>query len=96
MAEVPAAFRRPNPRGEDRKVDPLRFCVAATVAAISWLITPPLSLTLFAALGLVMYGRARRAGLLKSRCLIGDTRLVMVYLALLFVTGVFFTVRSLL
>ncbi|MGH8927353.1 MAG: hypothetical protein ACRDWH_03310 [Acidimicrobiia bacterium] len=93
MAEVPQAFRRPS---LDGKVDPLRFCVATTVALIAWLITPPLAVTVFGVIGLYMYWKARRAGLLKSRCLLGDTRWVMVYLSVLAAAGLVFTVRNLL
>lgn len=92
MAQVPEAFRR---TAADAKIDPLRFCVATTVALIAWLVTPSLAVVIFGTLGLVMYARARRQGLLKSRCLLGDTRWVMVYLAVLTAAGLFFTVRSL-
>ena len=59
--------------------DPLRLCVFATVALLAWL-GGPCALACFAGLGFVGYWRARRAGLLRSRCLLGDTRLVLVYL----------------
>ena len=91
MASIPPAFTRPP---LDGKIDPLRFCVATTVALISWLITPPLAVVAFGSIGLYMYWRARRAGLLKSRCVLGDTRWVMVYLAALVVAGLFFTIRT--
>ncbi len=92
MAQVPPAFSRPQ---LDGRIDPLRFCVATTVAGIAWLITPPLAVAGFGTLGLYFYWRARRAGLLKSRCLLGDTRWVMLYLAVLVIIGLFFTVRNL-
>ena len=38
-------------------------------------------------LGAVGYVRARRAGLLRSRCKLGDTRLVIAYLVLLALLG---------
>lgn len=67
--------------------DPLRLCVFATVALLAWL-GGPWALACFAGLGFVGYWRARRAGLLRSRCLLGDTRLVLVYLgALMAVSG---------
>jgi hypothetical protein len=66
--------------------DPLRLCVFATVALLGWLLGP-VALIGFAALGFVGYWRARRAGLLRSRCLLGDTRLVLVYLAALVAAG---------
>lgn len=59
--------------------DPLRLCVFATVALIAWLVGP-LAVAGFAALGLVGYVRARRAGVLTSKCLLRDTRLVIGYL----------------
>lgn len=90
MTPVPPAFTRPQ-----GKIDPLRFCVATTVAAIAWLVTPPLAVVAFGSLGLYSYWKARRAGLLNSRCLLGDTRWVMVYLAALVAAGAFFAVRNL-
>jgi hypothetical protein len=97
MAEVPQAFNRPpvETGQTTRLIDPLRFCVASTVALISWLITPPLAVAGFGTMGLYMYWRARRAGLMKSRCILGDTRWVMVYLAALVIAGLYFTVRNL-
>ena len=62
--------------------DPLRLCVFATVALLGWILGP-LALLFFAGLGYLGYARARRAGLLTSRCKLGDTRLVLVYLAVL-------------
>jgi hypothetical protein len=67
--------------------DPLRLCVFATVALIAWL-TGPIAVAVFGAIGFVGYLRARRAGLLRSRCKLGDTRIVLVYLAVLVAAGV--------
>lgn len=61
-------------------VDPLRLCVFATVALLGWLLGP-MALLFFAVTGFLGYYRARRAGLMTSRCALGDTRLVLVYLA---------------
>ncbi len=61
--------------------DPLRLCVFATVALISWL-AGPVAVAGFAVLGLAGYVRARRPGLRRSRCLLRDTRLVIGYLSL--------------
>ncbi len=61
--------------------DPLRLCVFATVALITW-VAGPVAVAGFAALGLAGYVRARRAGLQHSRCVLRDTRLVIGYLAL--------------
>ena len=67
--------------------DPLRFCIFTTIALIAWAATPPLAVVWTSGMGLWAYARARRAGLVKSRCVLGDTRLVMGYLALAFVGG---------
>lgn len=76
--------RAPAPSGP---YDPLRLCIFATVALLGWVLGP-LALTFFAVLGAVGYARARRAGLLRSRCLLGDTRNVLGYLAVLAALGV--------
>ena len=74
--------------------DPLRLCVFATVALIAWL-TGPIAVAVFGAIGFVGYLRARRAGLLRSRCKLGDTRIVLVYLAVLVAAGIGGTVWAL-
>lgn len=74
------------PSPAEAPYDPLRLCVFATVALIAWLLGP-VALVLFAMLGAVGYTRARRAGLLRSRCKLGDTRLVIAYLVLLLLLG---------
>lgn len=66
--------------------DPLRLCVYATVALLAWLLGPWAVLG-FALLGLIGYVRARRAGLLQSKCVLRDTRLVIGYLALVGTTA---------
>lgn len=66
--------------------DPLRLCVLATVALLAWLLGP-VALLLFSVLGAAGYVRARRAGLLRSRCKLGDTRLVIAYLVVLALAG---------
>jgi hypothetical protein len=66
--------------------DPLRLCVFATVALIAWL-TGPVAVAVFAGIGFVGYLRARRGGLLASRCKLGDTRIVLAYLAVLVAAG---------
>jgi hypothetical protein len=71
--------------------DPLRLCVFATVALLGWLLGP-FALLGFAVLAIVGYTRARRAGLLHSKCKLGDTRLVLLYLVVLAVaaaTGIY-------
>lgn len=67
--------------------DPLRLCVFATVALLGW-VFGPVALTVFAAMGFAGYLRARREGLLRSRCLLGDTRLVLLYLGVLVLAGI--------
>ena len=62
--------------------DPLRLCIFATIALLGWL-GGPWVLAVFAALGFAGYWKARRGGLLTSRCFLRDTRLVLAYLALL-------------
>jgi hypothetical protein len=71
--------------------DPLRLCVFATVALLGWVLGP-WTLLGFSLLAVVGYARARRAGLLRSKCKLGDTRLVLLYLVLLAVaagTGIY-------
>jgi hypothetical protein len=81
------------PAGEP-PFDPLRLCVFATVALIAWVLGP-IAVAVFAAIGFVGYLRARRAGLLRSRCKLGDTRIVLAYLAVMVATGVAGTVWAL-
>lgn len=52
--------------------DPLRLCIYATVALLAWLLGP-WAVAGFAALGLAGYIRARRGGLLRSKCALRDT-----------------------
>lgn len=76
--------------------DPLPYCIYSTVALIAWLVSPPLALAFFALLGLRAYGKAWRAGLRRSNCLLRDPRLVLAYLSLLFIAGSVITVWNLL
>ena len=75
------------PPSEHLPADPLRLCVLATVALLGWLLGP-FALVVFAGLGFAGYWKARRAGLTRSRCKLGDTRLVLAYLGLLVAAGV--------
>lgn len=88
--------QRAVPAGADAgdAFDPLRLCVFATVALLGWLLGP-LALLVFAGMGYLGYHRARRAGLTRSRCKLGDTRLVLGYLAVLTVVGVVAAVLAL-
>lgn len=72
--------------------DPLRLCIFATVALLGWL-GGPWALAFFAGMGFVGYWKARRGGLLRSKCLLRDTRLVLAYLALLVAVAVWAIVR---
>ncbi len=86
------ALNRPAPEQSvlERPVapyDPLRLCVYATVALLGWL-AGPVALVVFAAVGAAGYWKARRAGLLRSRCILRDTRLVLAYFAVLIAAGV--------
>ena len=67
--------------------DPLRLCVYATVALLAWLLGA-WAVVAFAVLGLVGYVRARRAGLLQSKCVLRDTRLVIGYLSVIAVIAI--------
>ena len=62
--------------------DPLRLCVYTTVALLACVLGP-VALLSFAILAIAGYTRARRAGLLRSRCKLGDTRLVLLVKGLL-------------
>ncbi|WP_258133217.1 hypothetical protein [Microbacterium sp. MYb64] len=62
--------------------DPLRLCVFTTVALIACLLGP-IAVLGFALIAIAGYARARRQGLLRSKCKLGDTRLVLAYLSLL-------------
>lgn len=71
--------------------DPLNLCVFATVALLTWLIGP-WAVAAFGLLGVVGYARAWRKGLRHSRCWLRDVRLVLLYLAVLTASGVYFAV----
>lgn len=62
--------------------DPLRLCVFTTIALISAVLGPITVLT-FALIAIAGYAKARRGGLLRSRCKLGDTRVVLVYLSVI-------------
>lgn len=62
--------------------DPLRLCVFTTIAVIACLLGP-IAVAAFAGIAIAGYAKARRDGLLRSRCKLGDTRLVLVYLSVI-------------
>lgn len=66
--------------GAPAEFDPLKLCIFATVALLTW-IFGPVAVLAFAGLGLAGYWRARKAGLTRSKCYLRDTRLVLLYLA---------------
>ena len=70
------------PVEDEPPFDPLRLCVFATVALLGWVLGP-VALLGFSAVAVLGYTRARRAGLLRSRCKLGDTRLLLAYLVVL-------------
>jgi hypothetical protein len=70
------------PVADEPPFDPLRLCVFTTVALLGWVLGP-VAVLAFSAVAVVGYARARRQGLLRSRCALGDTRVVMAYLVVL-------------
>lgn len=75
----PPSGRDDEPQGQ---FDPLRLCVNATVALLSCVLGP-VALLGFALIAIAGYARARRAGLMRSKCKLGSTRNVLVYLSAL-------------
>jgi hypothetical protein len=71
--------------------DPLRLCVFTTVALLTWLLGPVV-VAVMSGLALRGYVKAWRAGLRRSRCILGDVRLVVTYLAVCFVASSAWTV----
>lgn len=67
--------------------DPLRLCVFTTVALITC-VFGPIALAVFAGIAIAGYAKARRAGLLRSKCKLGDTRNVLAYLIVLEVLAI--------
>lgn len=59
--------------------DPLRLCVFTTIALLACVLGPVVVLA-FAVIAIAGYAKARRGGLLRSRCKLGDTRVVLAYL----------------
>ena len=66
--------------------DPLRLCIYTTVALIAFVLGP-IAVLGFSILAIAGYARARRNGLLRSRCKLGDTRLVLLYLSVVAVSA---------
>ena len=66
--------------------DPLRLCVFTTIALIACVLGP-VAVLAFALVAIAGYAKARRAGLLRSKCKLGDTRLVLAYLTVIAVAS---------
>lgn len=73
--------------GATAPFDPIRLCVYTTIALIAWIVSPPVMLMAMSALGIAGYVRAMRAGLTKSKCVLREPRLVLVYLGSAFLAG---------
>jgi len=86
----PSAFD-PGLAAGNQPFDPLRLCTYTTITILAWLVTPAVVVSVFSGIALVAYYKARRQGLVKSRCKLGDTRLVMAYLGIAFLLGGGFT-----
>lgn len=67
--------------------DPLRLCVFTTIALITC-VFGPIALAVFAGIAIAGYAKARRNGLLRSKCKLGDTRNVLAYLIVLEVLAI--------
>ena len=84
-----ASFQRPVPENvtpanagaaPPATFDPIRFCVFTTVALLAWLLGAPVMVMAMSALGLYAYARAMRGGLSRTRCVLRNPRLVLLYL----------------
>ncbi|WP_203136488.1 hypothetical protein [Microbacterium sp. JZ31] len=84
MTSAHEGLNRYDPRVGDPTpaFDPLKLCVFTTVALITCVLGP-VALLAFSGVAIAGYVRARRAGLLRSKCRLGDTRLVLLYLSVI-------------
>ena len=94
-SEPPTAFTQPPHGPANLQFDPLQLCIYTTIGILAWLVTPAAVVALFGTIGVTAYVRARRRGLAKSRCMLGDTRLVIAYLAIAASIGIAITVGNL-
>src|SRR5947209_685378 len=76
-----------SPRAPASTFDPIRFCVYTTVALLAWLVSPPVMVMAMSGLGLWAYWRAMRGGLTRSKCVLRNPRLVLLYLGAVFAAG---------
>jgi hypothetical protein len=74
--------------------DPLRYCIFTTIAVLAWLLSPAVAVLLMSGLGLWAYGRAYRAGLRESRCVLRHVGLVFGYLGAAFAVAAYFVGRD--
>lgn len=77
---TPALAQRDERVPDAPGLDPLRLCVNTTIALISCILGP-IALLFFSVLAISGYSRARQAGLMRSKCKLGDTRVVLAYLS---------------
>ena len=75
-------------------IDPLRFCIFTTIAVLAWLLTPAVAILVMSGLGLWAYGRAYRAGLRETRCVLRHVGFVFGYLGTAFVVAAYFVGRG--
>jgi hypothetical protein len=78
---------QPVPTSPTTSFDPIRFCVYTTVALLAWLVSPPVVVMIMSGLGLWAYARAVRGGLTRSKCVLRNPRLVLLYLGSVFAAG---------
>jgi hypothetical protein len=88
---IPRSLRGYEPERRTPAVDPLGWCVIATTALLTLLAGAPV-LAVFAMFGFAKYWRAWRSGNDDTACILGDIRLVLVYLAALTAVGLVATV----
>lgn len=81
------AFSSTQPVPMPATFDPIRFCVYTTVALLAWLVSPPVMVMVMSGLGLWAYARAVRGGLTRSKCVLRNPRLVLLYLGVVFAAG---------
>lgn len=79
----------------EQPFDPLRLCIYTTVALLGWLLGP-FAVVWFGILGLVGYWKAHQAGLTRSKCALGDVRIVLAYLFAITVIAAFVASQTLL
>ena len=84
---VDGADQPPAEPAAEAPFDPLKLCIFSTIALLGWVLGP-YALLVFAALAFAGYWKAHRMGLRRSRCYLRDTRLVLLYLAVLTVAGI--------